>query len=91
MESEILKIVVSYGVFAVLFFYLLLETRKEHKQDKQDSRAREDKLMEHIAKSDEHIQKSDKTLEGIAEKLQTVDDIKRDVADIKDEIKELKR
>jgi type II secretory pathway component PulM len=90
LETEILKNIASYGVFAVLFFYLLWDSRKEHKQDKKDAREREETLMAHIQKSDEHIQKSDETLKEIAQKLQTVDTIKRDVEDIKQDIKELR-
>jgi uncharacterized membrane protein YhiD involved in acid resistance len=91
MESEILKVVVSYGVFAVLFFYLLYETRKEYKQDKSDSREREEKLMIHIQRSDAHIQRSDETQKEISLQLHTVDTIKKDVEDIKQDIKTLRR
>ncbi|KPU42141.1 hypothetical protein OXPF_39200 [Oxobacter pfennigii] len=91
METEVLKSIASYGVFAILFFYMFWDSQKEKKQDKKDAREREDKLMEHIEKSDAHIQKSDETLKDIAGKFSTVDDIKRDVSYIKEEIKELRR
>ena len=61
MESEVLKQVASYGVFAVLFFYLLYDSRKEHKADKKAAADREILLMDHISKSD-------KCLENIADK-----------------------
>lgn len=53
MDENILKAVMEYGVFAVLFFYMLNYMIKQHEADKKDARDREDKLIDHIKKSDE--------------------------------------
>lgn len=46
LSPDMLKMVISQGIFAVLFVWLLYDTRKE-------SKAREEKLMAHIEKSEE--------------------------------------
>ena len=69
MENEFLKTIASQGAWAVLFVWLLIDTRKE-------SKAREEKLQEIIDKNQEVISE-------LAEKFDVVEDIQADVTDIK--------
>lgn len=69
MENEILKTIVSQGVWAVLFVWLLIDTRKESKD-------REEKLQSIINKNQEVISE-------LAEKFDVVESIQEDVTDIK--------
>lgn len=69
MESELLKTIVNNGAWAVLFVWLLIDTRKE-------SKAREEKLQEIIDKNQEVIS-------DLAENLEVVKTTQKDVADIK--------
>jgi hypothetical protein len=43
----------SLGVLPALFVWLLIDTRKEHKSDKEKAEHRERELLDHIQKSDE--------------------------------------
>lgn len=72
MESEILKTIVSQGAWAILFVWLLIDTRKE-------SKTREEKLQSIINKNQEVISE-------LAEKFNVVEDIQEDVSEIKDKI-----
>lgn len=69
MENEFLKVIAGQGVFAVLFVWLLIDTRKE-------SKSREEKLQEIINKNQEVISE-------LAEKFDVVENIQEDVKDIK--------
>lgn len=69
MEAEILKTIVSQGAWAVLFVWLLIDTRKE-------SKVREEKLQSIINKKQEVISE-------LAEKFNVVEDIQEDVSEIK--------
>ena len=69
MENEIIKTIVSQGACAILFFCLLIYTRKE-------SKAREEKLQGIINKNQEVISE-------LAEKFDVVESIQEDVTDIK--------
>ena len=69
METEILKTIVSQGAWAVLFVWLLIDTRKE-------SKTREEKLQNIINKNQEVISE-------LAEKFNVVEDIQEDVSEIK--------
>lgn len=69
MESELFKTIVSQGAWAVLFVWLLIDTRKE-------SKAREEKLQGIINKNQEVISE-------LAEKFDVVESIQEDVTDIK--------
>ena len=66
METEILKTIVSQGAWAVLFVWLLIDTRKE-------SKTREEKLQNIINKNQEVISE-------LAEKFNVVEDIQEDVS-----------
>lgn len=69
MESEILKSFASQGAWALLFVWLLIDTRKE-------SKTREGKLQEIINKNQEVIHE-------LANKFDVVEAIQEDVAEIK--------
>ena len=69
MENELIKTIVSQGAWAILFVWLLIDTRKE-------SKAREEKLQEIIDKNQEVIS-------DLAENLEIVKTTQKDVADIK--------
>lgn len=69
METEILKTIVSQGAWAVLFVWLLIDTRKE-------SKTREEKLQSIINKNQEVISE-------LADKFNVVEDIQEDVSEIK--------
>ena len=69
MENELLKTIVSQGAWAVLFVWLLIDTRKE-------SKIREEKLQNIINKNQEVISE-------LAEKFDVVENIESDVKEIK--------
>lgn len=69
MENELIKTIVSQGAWAMLFVWLLIDTRKE-------SKTREEKLQSIINKNQEVIS-------DLAEKFDVVEDIQADVSDIK--------
>lgn len=69
MENELFKSIVSQGAWAILFVWLLIDTRKE-------SKTREEKLQSIINKNQEVISE-------LAEKFDVVEDIQADVTDIK--------
>ena len=69
METEILKTIISQGAWAILFVWLLIDTRKE-------SKTREEKLQSIINKNQEVISE-------LAEKFNVVEDIQEDVSEIK--------
>ncbi len=73
MESELLKTIVSQGSWAILFVWLLIDTRKE-------SKIREEKLQTVINKNQEVISE-------LAEKFNVVEDIKEDVEEIKSNLR----
>lgn len=69
MENELIKAIASQGAWAILFVWLLIDTRKE-------SKAREEKLQSIINKNQEVISE-------LAEKFDVVENIQQDVTDIK--------
>jgi len=75
MENEILKIIAGQGAFAVLFVWLLIDTRKE-------SKTREEKLQEIISKNQTVISE-------LAEKFDVVENIQEDVKDIKTKLEKV--
>ena len=72
MESEFFKVIATQGAWAVLFVWLLIDTRKESKN-------REDKLQGIINKNQEVIQE-------LADKFDVVNDIQDDVIEIKNKL-----
>lgn len=69
MENELFKVIINNGAWAVLFVWLLIDTRKE-------SKVREEKLQSIIDKNQEVIS-------DLAEKFDVVEVIQHDVTDIK--------
>lgn len=69
VENELIKTIASQGAWAILFVWLLIDTRKE-------SKAREEKLQSIINKNQEVISE-------LAEKFDVVESIQEDVRDIK--------
>lgn len=72
MENELFKTIVSQGAWAVLFVWLLIDTRKE-------SKTREEKLQSIINKNQEVISE-------LAEKFDVVENIQGDVIEIKNKL-----
>lgn len=72
MESELFKTIISQGAWAVLFVWLLMDTRKE-------SKTREERLQNVINKNQEVIS-------DLADKFEVVESIKEDVKEIKEKI-----
>ncbi|MDU1315328.1 MAG: BhlA/UviB family holin-like peptide [Clostridium septicum] len=69
MENELFKVIATNGAWAILFVWLLIDTRKE-------SKAREERLQSIIDKNQEVIGE-------LAEKFDVVENIQDDVKDIK--------
>jgi len=81
------QLVMSLGVIPGLFVWLLFDTRSEHKKEKEESRKREDALMEHIKKSDETQSAIMKSTEQISASQQSMQNnmslMQRDIEDLK--------
>ena len=73
MESEVLKTGVQYGIFAVLFIYLLFYVLKT--------------TGEREVKYQETIKENQSIIKKLTEKFDIVTDIKREVEEIKECIK----
>lgn len=69
MENELFKNIISQGVWAMLFVWLLIDTRRE-------SKTREEKLQTIINKNQDVIA-------DLAEKFDVVENIELDVKEIK--------
>lgn len=72
MEKATIDLIVSQGIFAILFLYLFADTRKESKK-------REEELQKIIANNQKII------IETV-NKLNVIEDIKEDVQEIKTKI-----
>jgi hypothetical protein len=88
VNSEFLiQMITTVGLIPALFIWLLLDTRKEHKEERKNTKEREDSLFEHINKSDEiqrQIMKSIEQINASQEKIQTsVCMLQKDVEDMK--------
>jgi len=75
MENELFKVIINNGAWAVLFVWLLIDTRKE-------SKTREEKLQGIINKNQEVISE-------LAEKFDVVENIQTDVTDIKNKLEKV--
>lgn len=75
MEGEVFKVIVTQGAWAVLFVWLLIDTRKE-------SKTREEKLQGIINKNQEVISE-------LADKFDVVENIQSDVTDIKHKLEKV--
>lgn len=63
LNPELLKLIISQGVFAVLFVWLLFDSRKE-------SKFREEKLMIQIEKSNDAHSQIIMAIENLTNKLE---------------------
>ena len=75
MEKLTLDLVVSQGIFAVLFCWLLFDSKKEAREREVKAQEREDKLQSIIFNNQNVMQE-------MAEKLKTVEEVKEDVKEI---------
>ena len=75
MENELFTVIINNGAWAVLFVWLLIDTRKE-------SKVREEKLQGIINKNQEVISE-------LADKFDVVEDIQSDVTDIKNKLEKV--
>ena len=62
LNADTMQLIVSQGIFAVLFVWLLYDTRKE-------SKIREELLMQQISKSEEAHNAIIRAIENLANKL----------------------
>ncbi|WP_041274383.1 BhlA/UviB family holin-like peptide [Desulforamulus reducens] len=62
LNADTMQLIVSQGIFAVLFVWLLYDTRKE-------SKIREELLMQQISKSEEAHNAIIRAIEHLANKL----------------------
>lgn len=69
MENELIKTIIGQGAWAVLFVWLLIDTRKESKN-------REEKLQEIVNKNQQVICE-------LADKFNVMENIESDVKEIK--------
>jgi len=76
MENDILKEAISYGIFAMLFCYLLLYILKLQERRDEESQKREEKYQQIISENQT-------ILTGLTNKFNIVDNIKEDVKEIK--------
>ncbi|CEK35776.1 bacteriocin UviB [[Clostridium] sordellii] len=72
MEKATIDLIVSQGIFAILFLYLFADTRKESKK-------REEELQK-------IIDNNQKIIIETVNKLNVIEDVKEDVKDIKNKI-----
>lgn len=74
MKTEIImQLIVNLGVIPGLFVWLLYDTRKEHREDKKQSKHREERLMIHLDKvstSLENISRSQEKIEMRMERIE---------------------
>ena len=90
METEVIKYFFTQSAWAVLFVWMLFDTRKENKN-------RENLMREEMAKRDKEatereeklratIDKNQSIIQDLAKKFDVVEDIKEDVDEIKEKI-----
>ncbi|CEK29425.1 bacteriocin UviB [[Clostridium] sordellii] len=72
MEKATMDLIVSQGIFAILFLYLFADTRKESKK-------REEELQK-------IIDNNQKIIIETVNKLNVIEDVKEDVKEIKNKI-----
>jgi hypothetical protein len=76
MENEVLKGAATYGIFALLFCYLLFYVLKTQEKRDEKSQLREEKYQGIICQNQI-------ILEELTQKLNIIDDVKADLKDIK--------
>ncbi|WP_195940971.1 BhlA/UviB family holin-like peptide [Romboutsia sp. 1001713B170131_170501_G6] len=75
MDKFFNDVVLTQGIFAILFCWLLFYSKKEDKERELKAQEREDKLQSIIFNNQ-------KIMQEMAEKLKTVEEVKEDVKEI---------
>ena len=74
LSTEILvQLIMSLGVLPALFIFLLLYTLKQHEKDKQDSKQREEKLMNQLDKYNSSLERITLTNEKFDLRLSNIE------------------
>lgn len=84
MENELFKGAISYGIFALLFCYLLFYVLKTQEKRDEKSQLREEKYQGIICQNQ-------KILEELTQKLNVVEEVKGDIKEIKSCVSRNKR
>lgn len=77
MEGEVLKVALTNGIFAALFVWLFMDTRKESKE-------REKGYQDAIKENQSIIKENQTIISNLTTKLNVVETVKEDVEDIKE-------
>ena len=97
MDQELLKFAISQGLFASLFVWLLIDTRKESKnreeslnktieENKKNATDREDKLNKALTENQIILVENQRIISELTDKLNLVEDIKLDIKELKDKL-----
>lgn len=74
MTIEVLvQLIMSLGVLPALFIFLLLYTLKQHEKDKQESKLREEKLMNQLDKYNSSLERITLTNEKFDLRLSNIE------------------
>lgn len=94
MENEIIKMVVGYGVFAVLFVVMLWWYRDDTKKIIEDYKIDNDKLTKIITQENELITNATSQIKDISEQMKDTTEQMKDIAlylrDNKQDLEEIK-
>ncbi|MED3972244.1 hypothetical protein COM86_12750 [Priestia megaterium] len=74
------------GIFAILFIWLFMSTRKEAGAREKESREREDKLISHLNRTTETLQKIEQSILSIPVIEQSISGMKEEIKDIRKKI-----
>ena len=97
MDQELLKFAISQGLFAALFVWLLIDTRKESKireeslnktieENKKSATDREDKLNKALAENQIILVENQRIISELTDKFNLVEGIKLDIKELKDKL-----
>ena len=97
MDQELLNFAISQGLFAALFVWLLIDTRKESKtreeslnktieENKKSATDREDKLNKALAENQIILIENQRIISELTDKFNLVEDIKLDIKELKDKL-----
>ena len=102
MDQELLKFAISQELFAALFVWLLIDTRKESKtreeslnktieENKKSATDREDKLNKALTENQIILVENQRIISELTDKFNLVEDIKLDIKELKDKLLEKSR
>ena len=91
MDQELLKFAISQGLFAALFVWLLIDTRKESlnktiEENKKSATDREDKLNKALTENQIILVENQRIISELTDKLNLVEGIKLDIKELKDKL-----